>query len=213
MNEAAPHYLLMAEASRQSGLGRWRFVLRPSDGSDPLEAGDVEPDIWGERLDLLTVLRGLESLDQPSRVTVVGCTRYVEEGILYGLAEWRENEWRWEYFGQMAPVRDADLWQRMDRVLQFHRVDCTQRRFDAGHTSLRGPHSIESKKGKNWVDGVLKGDWLKYCAPLLAAWGGSCMEMASWFWQKILGFRAQGSWLRVQGSRFRVPGSAFFGRT
>jgi len=211
MNDSAPHYLLMTETSRQSGLGRWRFVLRPSDGSSPLEAGDVEPDIWGERLDLLTVLRGLESLDQPSRVTVVGCTRYVEQGILYGLAEWRDNQWRWEYFGQMVSVRDADLWQRMDRVLQFHRVDCTQRRFDAGHNLTMGPHWTETKKGENWVDGVVKGTWLEYSVPLLSPWGGLCMEMASWFWQKVLGFRAQ--WLRSRGSGFRVQASAFFGRT
>jgi ribonuclease HI len=213
MKDSAPHYLLMAEASRQSGFGRWRFVLEPSDGSAPLEAGDVEPDLWGERLDLLTVLRGLESLNQPSRVTVVGCTRYVEQGILYGLAEWRDNQWRWEYFGQMVPVRDADLWQRMDRALQFHRVDCTQRRFDAGHGSLTGPHWNRAHKGKKWGDSVGRGEWLKYCAPLLAACGGFCREVASWFWQTALGFRAQHSWLRVWGSGFRVHRSALFSRT
>jgi ribonuclease HI len=213
MKESAPHYLLMADASRRTGLGRWRFVLQPSDGSAPLEAGDVEPDIWGERLDLLTVLRGLESLNQPSRVTVVGCTRYVEEGILYGLAEWRDNQWRWEYFGQMVPVRDADLWQRMDRVLQFHQVDCTQRRFDAGHGSPSGHHWNRTPQRKKWINSVAGGEWLKYCAPLLAAWCGLCVEMASWFWQTVLGFRAQGLWPRIRSLGFRIQGSTFFGRT
>ena len=115
MNDPRPHYLLSCEASRTRGLGYWRFVLRQIDGSTALEAGDVEPDAWGERLDLLTVVRALESLDQPSRVTLVGCTHYVEQGIQFGLADWRENQWRWECFGEMVPVRDADLWQRMDR--------------------------------------------------------------------------------------------------
>ena len=152
MNDPTPHYLLMSEASRTEGLGRWRFVLRPVDGSTEVEVADVEPDIWGERLDLLTVVRALESLDQPSRVTLIGCTRYVEQGILYGLAEWRENGWRWEYFGQMAPVRDADLWQRMDRILQFHRVDCGQRRFDAGHACWPAPTGIWPKRAENgWI--------------------------------------------------------------
>ena len=105
-----------------------------------IAAADVEPDVWGERLDLLTVVRALESLDQPSRVTLVGCTRYVEQGIIYGLAEWKESGWRWEWFGQMVPVRDADLWQRMDRILQFHRVDCGQRRFRRPSWRLDGPH-------------------------------------------------------------------------
>jgi ribonuclease HI len=170
MNDATPHYLLMSEASRINGFGSWRFVLRPIGGSTSVEVGDVEPDIWGERLDLLTVVRGLESLDQPSRVTLVGCTRYVEQGIQYGLAEWRENQWRWEYFGQMVLVRDADLWQRMDRVLQFHRVDCSRRRFDAGHNLLSGPHWGTARGGGNWGARIVRGSWLKYGAPAVAAW-------------------------------------------
>ena len=130
------------------GLGRWRFVLRPIDGSAALEVGDVEPDVWGERLDLLTVVRALESLDQPSRVTLLGCTRYVEQGIQYGLAEWRENEWRWECFGQMVPVRDADLWQRMDRDFAVSSGGCGQRRFDAGHIRSPAPTGAWSKRRK-----------------------------------------------------------------
>ena len=138
MNDRTPQYVVVLETGKT--LGQWRFVLRPHDGSPPIEAGDIEPDAWGERLDLLTAVRALESLDQPSRVTFVGCTRYVEQGILYGVAEWKQNDWRWECFGQMVPVRDSDLWQRMDRALQFHRVDCRRRRFDAPHSSADLPH-------------------------------------------------------------------------
>ena len=109
MNDPSPHYLLMCEASRAEGLGNWRFALRPLDGSTGYEVADVEPDIWGERLDLLTVVRALESLDQPSQVTLIGCTRYVEQGILYGVPDWRENGWRWEYFGNGARSRRRPL--------------------------------------------------------------------------------------------------------
>ena len=74
MNSRTPHYLLKSETSREESSGRWRFVLRPLDGSPGIEATDMEPDVWGERLDLLTVVRALETLDQPSWVTLVGCT-------------------------------------------------------------------------------------------------------------------------------------------
>ena len=182
MIDSTPHYLLNTEASRTEGFGRWRFVLRSADGLASFEATDVEPYIWGERLDLLTVVRALESLDRPSRVTLVGCTHYVEQGILYGLSEWRENGWRWEYFGQMAPVRDCDLWQRIDHVLQFHRVDCGQRRLDAGHNLPSGPHWDLTRKPGKWVDRIVKSKWLKYYAPVLATWCGACMETASRLW-------------------------------
>lgn len=180
MNHPTPHYLLKSEASRDEGLGRWRFVLRPLDGSSEIEAADVEPGVWGERLDLLTVVRALESLDQPSWVTLIGCTKYVEQGVLYGLTEWKENGWRWEWFGHMVPVRDIDLWQRMDRILQFHRVDCGQRRFDADHDSLDGPHWGLAEKGKNLVGGLVGDKWVKYYASAMAACCGLRAKITAW---------------------------------
>jgi ribonuclease HI len=196
MIDSTPHYLLRSEASRTEGVGQWRFELRPTDGSAAFEVADVEPDVWGERLDLLTVVRALESLDRPSRVTLIGCTRYVEQGILYGVSEWRESGWRWEYFGQMVPVRDSDLWQRMDQVLQFHQVQCGQRRIDAGHGLLSGPHWDRVKNKANWVDRIASGNWVKYYAPVLATWCDVWMETASRMWQKAIGFRGQGSGIR-----------------
>ena len=175
MNGQTPHYLLMSQACRREMSGRWRFVLRPVDGAAGVEVSDVEPDTRGERLELLTVVRALESLDQPSRVTLIGCIRYVEQGIQYGVAEWKDNGWSWEFFGQMTPVRDADLWQRMDRVLQFHRVDCRRRRFDAEHDPLNGPHWNLAKRGESWLDGIKGSSWVKYHARL-EAW---CLRMVS----------------------------------
>jgi hypothetical protein len=156
-----------------------------------LEATDVEPEVWGERLDLLTVVRGLESLDQPSRVTLIGCSRYVQQGVQFGLSEWRSNDWQWEYFGQLAPVRDADLWQRMDHILQFHRVECGQRRIDASHSSVPD-HHIEADRdvGERWVDRIVKEKWLKYAAPALAVACGVWMDTAFRFWQ--MGVRTLG---------------------
>jgi ribonuclease HI len=133
MNIPRPHFLLFSDAVSQSEpdsdqpcaeRGAWRFVLEAVDGDDKLEVEDEEPNVGGDRLDLLAVVRGLEALDQPSRVTLVTSSRYVARGFRYGLGEWRENGWQWERFGQMAPVRNGDLWQRVDRALQYHRVDC-----------------------------------------------------------------------------------------
>jgi len=180
MNSGTPHYLLKSEASRENGSGRWRFVLRPLDGSPEIEAADLEPNVWGERLDLLTVVRALESLDQPSWVTLVGCTRYVEQGILFGITEWKESGWRWECFGQMTPVRDIDLWQRMDRILQFHRVDFGRRRFDAGHGLLDGPHWGLAAKGKELIGGLAGDKWVKCYALATAAWHGLRAKTAFW---------------------------------
>jgi ribonuclease HI len=130
-----PHYLLLSESRshRLAGAdstGHWRFVLESTNGHDRFEAGDCEPAVGGERLELLTVIRGLEALDQPSQVTLVTPSRYVSRGLRYGLNQWRRNDWRWEYDGRMIPVTNHDLWQRLDRALQYHDVRCRWLRTD-----------------------------------------------------------------------------------
>lgn len=147
MNVSAPHYLLFSQSSRSREPGRWRFVLHPTDGSRQVVADDVEPEIRGERLELLAVVRGLEALDQPSRVTLVTPNVYVREGIRYGLSEWRSNGWRWELFGQMVPVKNCDLWQRIDRAMRFHRVECRTWRFDLPHQPTQVMRDVECRQG------------------------------------------------------------------
>ena len=115
MNVSTPHYLLFSEANAASESGRWRFLLRTADGSEQFEASDIEPEVRGERLALLTLVRALETLDQPSQVTLVGSSSYVRRGMEYGLSDWRDNGWRWEFFGQMVPVKNGDLIRRISR--------------------------------------------------------------------------------------------------
>ena len=105
-------------------------MLQPIGGDQFLVAADVEPGTRGNRLELLAVVRGLEALEQPSRVTLLTRSRYVNRGIRRGLSQWRERKWRWERFGQLVPIRDRDLWQRVDRALEFHRVECCPAPFE-----------------------------------------------------------------------------------
>lgn len=128
-----PHYLLISESSQLNDPGRWRFVLRSAEGDQRIVADDVDPEARGDRLELLTVVRGLEALEQPSRVTLWTPSTYVREGIRHGVREWRENGWLWEYFGRMVPVKNDDLWRRLDRAMEFHEVDCRTWRIDPAH--------------------------------------------------------------------------------
>jgi ribonuclease HI len=118
------HFLLYSEARIDSDGGHWRFVLTQVGANSSLTAADVEFEACRERLELFAVVRGLEAIDQPARVTLVTGSRYVSRGLKRGLADWRLNEWQWERFGQQVAVRDCDLWRRVDRALEFHKVDC-----------------------------------------------------------------------------------------
>lgn len=137
-----PHYLLFAEANVEEnfrcGAGRWRFALESLDGADRIEAEDIDDDARLDRLNLLAVVRGLEALEGPSRVTLLTMSWYVRRGFSEGLELWRQNDWRWETFGQMTSVTNEDLWRRVDRALQFHVVQCRTWRLDA--SEVPAPH-------------------------------------------------------------------------
>ena len=125
MPSPGPHFLLYAEASAgDQRRARWKFVLQSVGGDDRFTAADAEPQTRASRLELLAVVRGLEALDQPSRVTLLTRSRYVSRGLRRELSHWRERRWHWERFGQLVPIRDHDLWQRIDRALHFHQVEC-----------------------------------------------------------------------------------------
>src|SRR5690606_12621830 len=55
---------------------------------------------------------------------LVTTSRYVSRGLKYGLSNWRESDYQWERFGIQKPIRNADLWQRVDQALKFHGVTC-----------------------------------------------------------------------------------------
>ncbi len=155
MTVSTPHYLLFSESNtprtaeascvrRGHASGRWRFVLETVDGRTRFEATDEELESEEGRLALLAVVRGLEALEQPSRVTVVTPSRYVSRGFLFGLEEWRENGWRWERFGEMTPIKNRDLWQRIDRAMKYHQVECRVWRFDMPDTPEPTPAAASS---------------------------------------------------------------------
>jgi ribonuclease HI len=117
--------LLCTESIRPGrSAPRWKFVLQSVDGNERLSAADSEFESRRSRLELLAVVRGLEAIDRPSRVTLLTRSRYVSQGIRRQLNQWREYHWQWERFGKLVPIRDQDLWQRVDRALEFHTVDC-----------------------------------------------------------------------------------------
>ncbi len=140
MSLPAPHFLMFSEARPHqkpslSGdpIGEWRFVLESVDGASRLEASGGESETDHERLELLAVVRGLEALDQPSIITLLTRNHGLSRGLRFGLDHWRENHWRWERFGNRVLIKDADLWQRVNHALQFHKLECRVLRFDAPH--------------------------------------------------------------------------------
>ncbi len=141
-----PHYLLFCDghnpksategsSTAGSSRGHWRFILEDIESGIRMEVSDAELMQAPERAALLAVVRGLEALEQPSRVTLVTTSRYVARGLQFGLTEWRESDYCWEHFGSVQPIRNADLWRRVDHALHYHQITC---RWISGEVSEEG---------------------------------------------------------------------------
>lgn len=145
MSITAPHYLLLSEThSDQSSLaGGWSFVLERINGAGRIEVADHEPDVRGERLKLLAVLRGLEAIDEPSKVTLITPHRFIGRGVRKGLSIWKENQWQWERFGVMTDIKNVDLWRRIDRAKAIHKIDCRVWNFSK---YMEKVHRIETQQ-------------------------------------------------------------------
>lgn len=138
MQASRPHFLLFSEGTLDDGRQpRWKFVLQSVGGEMHFSAADTEYETRAARLELLAVVRGLEALDQPSRVTLLSRSRYVRRGIRRELNQWRDGRWRWERFGNVVPIRDHDLWQRVDRALQYHQLEVAQALPDAQRATVK----------------------------------------------------------------------------
>jgi ribonuclease HI/retron-type reverse transcriptase len=111
-----------------NGPGGFAYVLVRPDGRREFRSGGVLRST-NNRMELTAVIRGLEAIEQPSRVTLESDSRYVIDGLTQHLVGWRMQRWR-RRGGQLA---NADLWRRLDELLDRHQVRCRWVRGHSGH--------------------------------------------------------------------------------
>ena len=110
------------------GPGGWGTLLRWGERQKELFGG--EPLTTNNRMELMAVIQGLEALKRPSQVEVTVDSRYVRDGVERWMASWKRNGWMTK---AREPVKNQDLWQRLDRALAGHRVRWRWVRGHSGH--------------------------------------------------------------------------------
>ncbi|RTZ74857.1 MAG: ribonuclease HI [Gammaproteobacteria bacterium] len=102
-----------------------------------LEYRGVEKELWGgeprttnNRMELQAVIEGLKALKKPSRVRIVTDSQYVKNGMQQWIHNWKRNGWR---TAAKKPVKNADLWQELDRLVNLHQVEWEWVRGHSGH--------------------------------------------------------------------------------
>ncbi|HFD79585.1 MAG TPA: ribonuclease HI [Gammaproteobacteria bacterium] len=110
------------------GPGGWGALLRY--GSHEKELYGGEPLTTNNRMELMAAIQALESLKRPCTVRLTTDSSYVRNGITQWLANWKKNGWK---TAARKPVKNADLWQRLDRAVQAHKVSWHWVKGHSGH--------------------------------------------------------------------------------
>ncbi len=119
--------------SGNPGPGGWAFVLRhPASGKEIEQAGG-DGETTNNRMELLAVIRGLEALKRCTRVELVSDSTYVGKGMLEWMPKWKANGWRRKEGKKFKPVKNEDLWRRLDELVAEHQIQFTHVRGHTGH--------------------------------------------------------------------------------
>ncbi|MFI6759983.1 ribonuclease HI [Micromonospora sp. NPDC050417] len=105
--------------SGNPGPGGWGAVLRYGEHERELYGGEPTP-TTNNRMELMAAIQALESLTRPVVVRLHTDSTYVRSGITSWMANWKRNGWQ---TSAKQPVKNADLWQRLEQAVKAHQVE------------------------------------------------------------------------------------------
>jgi ribonuclease HI len=114
--------------SGNPGPGGWGAILAWNDHEKELKGG--EPHTTNNRMELSAAIHALEALNKPCAVDLYTDSQYLRGGVTEWIAQWQRNGWR---TSDRKPVKNVDLWQRLDTALKRHEVRWHWVRGHSGH--------------------------------------------------------------------------------
>jgi ribonuclease HI len=114
--------------SGNPGPGGWGALLRYGTVEKELSGG--EPLTTNNRMEMMAAIVALEALKRPSKVKVHTDSQYLRNGITEWLANWKRRGWK---TADKKPVKNADLWQRLEAAEKPHQVEWLWVRGHDGH--------------------------------------------------------------------------------
>jgi ribonuclease HI len=114
--------------SGNPGPGGWGSVLLYNGHRRELSGGERQT--TNNRMELMAVIQALETLKRPCEVIVHTDSTYVMKGMTEWLAQWKKRDWR---TADRKPVKNQDLWQRLDELAARHRIEWQWVKGHAGH--------------------------------------------------------------------------------
>lgn len=131
--------------SGNPGPGGWGVLMIWRDDEKELFGG--EPATTNNRMELMAAIQALESLNRQIPVTLYTDSKYVLDGITKWIKGWKRNGWR---TAAKKPVKNDDLWRRLDEALAGHEVDWQWVKGHAGNPGNERADDL-AKKGVDHV--------------------------------------------------------------
>ena len=110
------------------GAGGWGVLLRCGAHSKELYGGEAHT--TNNRMELTAVIRALEALRRTSHVRVHTDSQYVQKGISVWIHDWKKRGWR---TAEKKPVKNSDLWRKLDELAGRHNIEWIWVKGHAGH--------------------------------------------------------------------------------
>lgn len=117
------------------GPGGWGALL--TSGEHAKELSGAEPLTTNNRMELTAVIRALEALKRPSQLRIFTDSEYVRRGITEWLRNWKARGWK---TADRKPVKNQDLWERLDALAAGHEVEW---RWVKGHAGIPGNERVD----------------------------------------------------------------------
>ncbi|MZR61888.1 ribonuclease HI [Alcanivorax sp. DP30] len=122
------------------GPGGWGVVLRYGDKEKEMHGGEAET--TNNRMELMAAIAGLEALRQPCEVVLTTDSRYVMDGVTRWMPNWKRRGWK---TASRQPVKNVDLWQRLDAATQPHNIDWQWVKGHSGHPENERADALANK--------------------------------------------------------------------
>ena len=110
------------------GPGGWGVLMRY--GTEERSFCGGELDTTNNRMELTAVIEGLSALTQPCQVELSSDSTYVLKGIQEWMPNWKKRGWK---TAAKKPVKNVDLWQKLDAVIGEHKIDWQWVKGHSGH--------------------------------------------------------------------------------
>lgn len=128
------------------GPGGWGVLMRWNGHERELSGG--EADTTNNRMELMAAIQALEALKRPMSVELTTDSQYVRKGMLEWLANWKRNGWK---TASKKPVKNAELWQRLDAACSRHQVRWHWVKGHSGHPENERADVLASTAAKAFL--------------------------------------------------------------